>query len=184
MSLLLWGGCMGNDSILPECGGLADYSDTKERKEMPQGRMVSFYLRFRFGHSYVLDNSYSWGTYFFRRTCRVKCPLKAAFCRDNGEERRQVASGTKEDVFAALTDIENTEKIYLDNGVYKRNTILRSSWDLRIVHEGDQQVSGHGERGDSSGVSADLPIFIPYFKNLCERNGYPFIGTAQETQQR
>ena len=22
---------MGNDSILPECGGLADYSDTKER---------------------------------------------------------------------------------------------------------------------------------------------------------
>lgn len=37
MSLLLWGGCMGNDSILPECGGLADYSDTKERKEMTQG---------------------------------------------------------------------------------------------------------------------------------------------------
>lgn len=58
-----------------------------------------------------------------------------------------MASGTKEDVFAALTDIENTEKIYLDNGVYKRNTTLRSSWDLRIVHEGDQQVSGHGERG-------------------------------------
>lgn len=28
---------MGNDSILPECGGLSDYSDTKERKEMPQG---------------------------------------------------------------------------------------------------------------------------------------------------
>ena len=48
---------MGNDSILPECGGLFDYSDTKERKEMPQGRMVSFYLRF--GHSYVTD------TYFF-----------------------------------------------------------------------------------------------------------------------
>ena len=65
MSLLLWGGCMGNDSILPECGGLADYSDTKERKEMTQGRMVSFYLRFRFGHSYVPDNSYSWRTYFF-----------------------------------------------------------------------------------------------------------------------
>ena len=65
MSLLLWGGCMGNDSILPECGGLADYSDTKERKEMTQGRTVSFYLRFRFGHSYVPDNSYSWGTYFF-----------------------------------------------------------------------------------------------------------------------
>ena len=56
---------MGNDSILPECGGLSDYSDTKERKEMTQGRMVSFYLRFRFGHSYVLNNSYSWGTYFF-----------------------------------------------------------------------------------------------------------------------
>ena len=50
-----------------------------------------------------------------------------------------MASGTKEDVFAALTDIENTEKIYLDNGVYKRNTTLRSSWDLRIVHEGDQR---------------------------------------------
>lgn len=63
LSLLLWGCCMGNDSILPECGGLSDYSDTKERKEMPQGRMVSFYLRF--GHSYVTDNSYSWGTYFF-----------------------------------------------------------------------------------------------------------------------
>ena len=85
-----------------------------------------------------------------------------------------MASGTKEDVFAALTDIENTEKIYLDNGVYKRNTTLRSSWDLRIVHEGDQQVSGHGERG-ASGVPADLSVFIPYFKNLCERNGYPFI---------
>lgn len=65
MSLLLWGGCMGNDSILPECGGLADYSDTKERKEIPHGRTVSFYLRFRFGHSYVPDSSYSWGTYFF-----------------------------------------------------------------------------------------------------------------------
>lgn len=65
MSLLLWGGCMGNDSILPECGGLADYSDTKERKEMTQGRTVSFYLRFRFGHSYVPNNSYSWGIYFF-----------------------------------------------------------------------------------------------------------------------
>lgn len=38
--------------------------------------------------------------------------------------------------------------------------------------------------GGSSGVPADLSIFIPYFKNLCERNGYPFIGTAQETQQR
>ena len=77
-----------------------------------------------------------------------------------------MASGTKGNVFAALTDIENTEKIYLDNGVYKRNTALGSSWDLRIVHEGDQQVSGHGEGG------------------VCERNGYPFIGTAQETQQR
>lgn len=58
-----------------------------------------------------------------------------------------MASGTKGNVFAALTDIENTEKIYLDNGVYKRNTALGSSWDLRIVHEGDQQVSGHGEGG-------------------------------------
>lgn len=67
---------MGNDSILPECGGLADYSDTKERKEMPQGRMVSFYLRF--GHSYVTDNSYSCGTYFFRHTCRVECPCKGS----------------------------------------------------------------------------------------------------------
>lgn len=65
MSLLLWGACMGNNSILPECGGLSDYSDTKERKEMTQGQMVSFYLRFRFGHSYVPDNSYSWGTYLF-----------------------------------------------------------------------------------------------------------------------
>ena len=55
-----------------------------------------------------------------------------------------MASDTKEDVFAARTDIENTEKIYLDNGVYKKNTTLRSSWDLRIVHEEDQQVSGHG----------------------------------------
>ena len=118
MSLLLWGYCMGNDSILPECGGLSDYSDTKGN------------------------------------------------------------------VFAALTDIENTEKIYLDNGVYKKNTALGSSWDLRIVHEGDQQVSGHGEGGISAGVPADLSVFIPYFKNLCERNGYPFIGTAQETQQR
>lgn len=40
------------------------------------------------------------------------------------------------------------------------------------------------EKGGASGVPADLPVFIPYFKNLCERNGYPFIGTAQETQQR
>lgn len=95
-----------------------------------------------------------------------------------------MASGTKGNVFAALTDIENTEKIYLDNGVYKRNTALGSSWDLRIVHEGDQQVSGHGEGGVSAGVPADLSVFIPYFKNFCERNGYPFIGTAQETQQR
>lgn len=63
---------------LPECGGLADYSDTKERKEMTQGRTVSFYLRFRFGHSYVPDNSYSWGTYFFRRTCRVEYPCKGS----------------------------------------------------------------------------------------------------------
>lgn len=33
---------MGNDSILPECGGLSDYSDTKERKEMPQGGWFLF----------------------------------------------------------------------------------------------------------------------------------------------
>lgn len=39
------------------------------------------------------------------------------------------------------------------------------------------------EKGGASGVPADLSVFI-YFKNLCERNGYPFIGTAQETQQR
>lgn len=173
---------MGNDSILPECGGLSDYSDTKERKEMPQGRMVSFYLRF--GHSYVTEIPIRGVPIFFRHTCRVECPLKVAFCWDNGKERRQVASGTKGNVFAALTDIENTEKIYLDNGVYKRNTALGSSWDLRIVHEGDQQVSGHGEGGVSAGVPADLSVFIPYFKNLCERNVYPFIGTAQETQQR
>lgn len=38
--------------------------------------------------------------------------------------------------------------------------------------------------GVSAGVPADLSVFIPYFKNLCERNVYPFIGTAQETQQR
>lgn len=58
-----------------------------------------------------------------------------------------MASGTKGNIFAALTDVENAEKIYLDNGVYKRNTAFGSSWDLRIVHEGDQQVSGHGEGG-------------------------------------
>ena len=40
------------------------------------------------------------------------------------------------------------------------------------------------EKGGASGVPADLSVFIPYFKNLCERNVYPFIGTAQETQQR
>ena len=34
-----------------------------------------------------------------------------------------MASGTKGNVFAALTDIENTEKIYLDNGVYKLSLI-------------------------------------------------------------
>ena len=95
-----------------------------------------------------------------------------------------MASGTKGNIFAALTDVENAEKIYLDNGVYIRNTAVGSSWDLRIVHEGDQQVSGHGEGGVSAGVPADLSVFIPYFKNLCERNVYPFIGTAQETQQR
>lgn len=61
--------------------------------------------------------------------------------------RWHLASGTKGNVFAALTDIENTEKIYLDNGVYERNTAFGSSWDLRIVYEGDRQVSGHGEGG-------------------------------------
>ena len=116
---------MGNDSILPECGGLSDYSDTKERKEMPQGRMVSFYLRF--GHSYVTDNSYSWGTYFFRHTCRVECPLKAAFCWDNGKERRQVASGTKGNVFAALTDIRNTEKFILTMVCIKEILLLEAA---------------------------------------------------------
>lgn len=40
------------------------------------------------------------------------------------------------------------------------------------------------EKGGVLGVPANLSVFIPYFKNLCERNGYPFIGTAQETQQR
>lgn len=91
--------------------------------------------------------------------------------------RWHLASGIKGNVFAALTDIKNTEKIYLDNGVYERNTALGSSWDLRIVHEGDRQVSGHGE-GGAAGVPMDLSVFIPYFKNLSERNGYPFIGTA------
>ena len=56
---------MGNDSILSECVGLSEYSDTKERIELTQGRTVSLYLRFRSGHSYVPDNSYSWGPYFF-----------------------------------------------------------------------------------------------------------------------
>lgn len=40
------------------------------------------------------------------------------------------------------------------------------------------------EKGGSAGVPVDLSVFIPYFKNLSERNVYPFIGTAQETQQR
>ena len=95
MSLLLWGYCMGNDSILPECGGLSDYSDTKGN------------------------------------------------------------------VFAALTDIENTEKIYLDNGVYKKNTALGRRWDLRIVHEGDQQVSGHEERGVPQECRRICPYLFP-----------------------
>lgn len=33
---------MGNDSILSECGGLADYSDTKERKEIHRGGRFLF----------------------------------------------------------------------------------------------------------------------------------------------
>lgn len=94
-----------------------------------------------------------------------------------------MASGTKGNIFAALTDIENAEKIYLDNGVYKRNTAFGSSWDLRIVHEGDQQVSGHGEGGVRRSAGGSVRIYS-LFKNLCERNVYPFIGTAQETQQR
>ena len=32
---------MGNDSILPECGGLSDYSDTKERKTEADGFFLS-----------------------------------------------------------------------------------------------------------------------------------------------
>ena len=38
-----------------------------------------------------------------------------------------MASGTKGNVFAALTDIENTEKIYLDNGVYKKILLLEAA---------------------------------------------------------
>lgn len=75
-----------------------------------------------------------------------------------------MASGTKGNVFAALTDIENTEKIYLDNGVYERNTTLRSSWDLRIVHEGDQQVSGHGERGAPQACRRICPYLFPILR--------------------
>lgn len=75
--------------------------------------------------------------------------------------RWHLASGTKGNVFAALTDIENTEKIYLDNGVYERNTTLRSSWDLRIVHERDQQVSGHGERGAPQACRRICPYLFP-----------------------
>lgn len=69
-----------------------------------------------------------------------------------------MASGTKGNIFAALTDVENAEKIYLDNDVYKRNTAFGSSWDLRIVHEGDQQVSGHGE----GGVPQECRWICPY----------------------
>lgn len=151
---------------------------------MPHGRMISFDLRFQFKHSAVPDNPDPWGIYSFSVVpAGENIHVRAEFCRDNGGERTQEEFDTAEDVFAALTNIGNTEKIYLTNGVYKINTALGSSWDLRIVHEGDQQVSGHGERG-ASGVPADLSVFIPYFKNLCERNVYPFIGTAQETQQR
>ena len=121
------------------------------------------------------------GPIFFRRTCRIECPLKAAFCRDNGEERRQVASGTKEDVFAALTDIENTEKIYLDNGVYKRNTALRSSWDLRIVHEGDQQVSGHGERGGLRSAGGSVRIYSLFQESLRKKRISVHRNGARDT---
>ena len=72
-----------------------------------------------------------------------------------------MASGTKGNIFAALTDVENAEKIYLDNGVYKRNTTLRSSWDLRIVHEGDRQVSGHGEGGVPQECRRICPYLFP-----------------------
>ena len=75
--------------------------------------------------------------------------------------RWHLASGTKGNVFAALTDIENTEKIYLDNGVYERNTALGSSWDLRIVHEGDRQVSGHGEGGGPQECRWICPYLFP-----------------------
>ena len=77
-----------------------------------------------------------------------------------------MASGTKGNVFAAFTDIENTEKIYLDNGVYKRNTALGSSWDLRIVHEEDQQVSGHGERGGLRSAGGSVRIYSLFQESL------------------
>lgn len=33
LSLLLWGGCMGNNSILPKCGGADDWSEVVTRQE-------------------------------------------------------------------------------------------------------------------------------------------------------
>lgn len=72
-----------------------------------------------------------------------------------------MASGTKGNIFAALTDVENAEKIYLDNGVYKRSTAFGSSWDLRIVHEGDRQVSGHGEGGVPQECRRICPYLFP-----------------------
>ena len=77
-----------------------------------------------------------------------------------------MASGTKGNIFAALTDVENAEKIYLDNGVYKRNTALGSSWDLRIVHEGDQQVSGHGEGGFRRSAGGSVRIYSLFQESL------------------
>lgn len=147
--------------------------------------MISFDLRFQFKHSAVPDNPDPWGIYSFSVVpAGENIHVRAEFCRDNGGKRTQEEFDTAEDVFAALTNIGNTEKIYLANGVYKINTALGSSWDLKINHEGNQQISSHGEGGVSAGAPVNLSVFLPYFKNLCERNGYPFIGTVPKTQQR
>ena len=69
---------MGNDSILPECGGLADYSDTKERKEMTQGRTVSFISGSGSGIPMCRTIPIRGGPIFFRRTCRVEYPCKGS----------------------------------------------------------------------------------------------------------